>query len=245
MSLLLGQLNVIGRHFSAMAAPAVASTILHGFPTSSTSVLTRFALHLRGIEFEEQTMEVKTRSDGMPDAVGQKPYLEAEGRRIEQPGAIFNYINELHVPGQKSLLPDDLSARAMSRKLATMASTEIAPFGYYRVDRFLIEELKVDKNGLDKWKTHWLEHGFSELEKVLSDPQAMCLDNACIVPKHGTYLVGDSPTMADVFIQPLVHWSQTNPDLAQRVDLSPFPILKKTYENCLQLPAFQKAIPKL
>jgi glutathione S-transferase len=55
--------------------------------------------------------------DGKPHPKGFKPYLESNGTRIERPGAIFNYINEIF--DGPSLLPDDEAGRARCRGLAT------------------------------------------------------------------------------------------------------------------------------
>ena len=211
--------------------------ILHGFPTSSTSLMTRFMLNLRQIAFDEVSLPVIKREDGRPDAEGQKPFLEVNGKRVESPGAIFNFVNEMKVPGPP-LLPPDPHARSQCRRLATVGATEIAPYGFYRVDRYLRDELGITKEGLDKWHKHWLKRGFKDAEHILNSAD----------PNHqpawpGNFLVGNQPTMADIFLQPMVHWSQWNPDPARRVDLSAFPKLQRTYMNAMELDAFKSALP--
>jgi len=96
----------------------------------------------------------------------------------------------------------------------------------------------VPKAGRDKWTKHWLTQGFTYLEEALGEP----VDDV-VLAKPGRFLVGDSPTMADVFVAPQVYWSQNIPDEDQRIDLAPFPTLKRCYENTLELEAFQKALP--
>ena len=57
--------------------------------------------------------------------------------------------------------------------------------------------------------------------------------------KPGKFAVGDTPTLADIFIVPqLANARRVN------TDLSGIPTLLRIDENCQALPAFQQAAPK-
>ena len=77
----------------------------------------RYALNVKGAEYTQEQIEVHLLANGKPDPEGEKPFLKADGRTLEKPGAIFNFVNE-RVAGP-SLLPDDHDGRARCRTLAT------------------------------------------------------------------------------------------------------------------------------
>ena len=54
--------------------------------------------------------------------------------------------------------------------------------------------------------------------------------------------MGDSVTMADLFILPQVHWSQKRQKVP--VDLSLYPNLRACYQNALSDPAFVDSLPE-
>eukprot|EP00191_Tetraselmis_sp_GSL018_P010602 CAMPEP_0177615088 /NCGR_PEP_ID=MMETSP0419_2-20121207/23188_1 /TAXON_ID=582737 /ORGANISM="Tetraselmis sp., Strain GSL018" /LENGTH=278 /DNA_ID=CAMNT_0019112561 /DNA_START=316 /DNA_END=1152 /DNA_ORIENTATION=- len=211
-------------------AVATSSIVLHGFPSSSTSFMTRYALNVKGAEYVQEPIQVTLLQNGKPDPEGEKPYLKVDGEVLEKPGAIFNFVNE-KIPGP-ALLPEDAAGRGRCRTLATLSATEVAPFGYYRAVRFLEDELAVNPEGIIKWRNYWLSHGFSEIEAILA--------------KGGTgrFLHGDSVTMADIFIMPQVHYSQKPTGIGGPFPLADYPILEKCYKNCLEDPAFVKALPE-
>ena len=62
----------------------------------------------------------------------------------------------------------------------------MAPYGYFRVIRFLSDELGVSPEGVQKWRAHWLEEGLQAVEEMLEDPDAICVadsDADCVPPK--------------------------------------------------------------
>ncbi|CAG9463408.1 unnamed protein product [Pedinophyceae sp. YPF-701] len=217
-------LPMLARAFGSAAAPV----ILHGFPTSSTSFLARFALNAKGVKYEQKDLPLVKRPDGRPDAEGQKPHLDVGDTRVEKPGAIFNFVNE-NFDGPP-LLPADTKGRAHSRAIATLCATDVAPYGYYRVTRLLTDKLGVNAEGVEAWHRYWLENGFKEIEGLLA---------------AGKFCHGDNVTMADIFVMPQVHWSQMKSGVLKGgFDLSPFPQLQKAYQQCLATEAFQKALPE-
>mmetsp|Transcript_14178 Transcript_14178/g.40191 ORF Transcript_14178/g.40191 Transcript_14178/m.40191 type:complete len:280 (-) Transcript_14178:231-1070(-) len=218
-------------HEPSVNAAVATGIVLHGFPRSSTSFMTRYALNVKGVDYVQEPIEVVLLPNGKPDPEGEKPYLQAEGEQLEKPGAIFNFINE-KIPGP-ALLPEDAAGRGRCRTLATLSATEVAPFGYYRAIRLLEDDLGVSPEGIAKWRTYWLSHGFAEIEAILQKS-----------PVSGRFLHGDSVTMADIFVMPQVHYSQISSGVGAPFPLADYPLLEKCYKSCLEDEAFVKALPE-
>lgn len=67
-----------------------------------------------------------------------------------------------------------------------LSPPQMAPYGYFRVIRFLSDELGVSPEGVQKWRAHWLEEGLQAVEEMLEDPDAICVadsDADCVPPK--------------------------------------------------------------
>lgn len=208
--------------------------VLHGFPTSSTSFAARFALLARGADFEELVLPIRMRSDGRPDANGCRPFLEEPGAPpLSSLSAILARVDAL--PGEP-FVPADPEARAQALALKEFCTTEVAPYGYYRVQRYLEDELGASPAQSAGFRLHWLAEGFAGLERLLRAPAA----GGAAAP--GKFLVGDAVTVADLVVLPQVHWSQR--DQQTRVDLAAYPLLRGVYRAALREPAFRDALPE-
>lgn len=86
----------------------------------------RFALHARGVPFEEYTLPVKLLPTGSPDALGTRPFLDHGGRRLENPTAILDLIDAVQskVDG-RSFVPVDPAAKAQVQALQEYCMTEV------------------------------------------------------------------------------------------------------------------------
>jgi maleylacetoacetate isomerase len=110
------------------------------------------------------------------------------------------------------------------RAIAQVVACDIHPLDNLRVLRYLAHELKADDAVREKWYAHWIEEGFAALELVL--------------PESGSFCFGDAPTVADVFLVP-----QVANAIRYKVELSPYPRVRRIYEACMQLPAFSMSHP--
>ena len=89
--------------------------------------------------------------------------------------------------------------------------------------KYLESELGQGKEEVEDWYRHWVELGFTTLERLLPD-----------TPFAG----GDTPNIVDVCLVPQMY-------NARRflVDLTPFPRLTAIADRACALPAFVKAAP--
>lgn len=210
----------------AAAAAAAGAVKLHGYFASPTSFLARIGLNVKKVPFEYVPLDLE-HDNRAHKGDGLMPVLEHGAQRVTQTGAIFNYINETWPA--PPLLPPDAQGRARVRSLATFVSCEIQPFGFYRVDRYLREQLGAGEEAVRAWHRHWLGEGFQALEVMLGEKGT------------GRLCHGDSPTMADLFLIPQVHRSQHS---SVGLNLGDYPRVKRVYENALKDDDFARALPE-
>src|SRR5690349_18206011 len=76
------------------------------------------------------------------------------------------------------------------------------------------------------WARHFIARGLAALEAEASQET------------EGTFLVGDAPTLADLYLVPQMYNARR-----WAVDLAPFPTLVRVDAACAALPAFAAAHP--
>ena len=208
---------------------------LFNFHSSSTSFRTRIALNLKGIEVEQVPVHLRWKN-GDQDADEYKarnpqanvPILVLDdGHELVQSMAIIEYLDETHP--EPALLPADPIDRARVRALALWIACEIQPLNNLRTQRKLVELYAADRPSLSRWQLLWVEVGFDALEKMLATD-----------PRTGNFCHGNAPTIADLFLVPQVYNSQ-RPVVG--ADLGKWPIIKRIYDRCLAVPAFDRALP--
>ena len=138
--------------------------------------------------------------------------------------AIIEYLDET-VPGA-SLLPADALGRARVRSLAQAVACDIHPIDNLRVLNYLRNELAQDEASVERWFNHWIAIGFDAIEVRLGEPQT------------GRFMHGDAPTLADICLVPQV----TNAGNF-KLDLAPYPRIRRIYDEAMALPAFANAAP--
>jgi maleylacetoacetate isomerase len=158
--------------------------------------------------------------------LAQVPTLELEnGTILTQSLAIIDYLEQLKP--QPTLYPQGHLARAQSLQLAEMVNSGIQPL------QNLSLLLSLSEFGVDKvsWAQKQIEKGLLALEKV-----------ACQVAQTspGLYLVGESPSVADLCLIPQLYNARRF-----KVDLQLFPRLCEVEANCQRLEAFQRALPEV
>jgi maleylpyruvate isomerase len=207
---------------------------LYGYWRSSSSWRVRIALAYKGVPYEYKSVHL-VRDGGEQNRPGyrsinpfsQVPVLEEDvpgGRpqRITQSMAIIEYLEE-RVPAPP-LFPDDPWLRARVRMLAEIVNAGIQPFqNSPSVLGYVKDTLGADEQA---WARHFLGRGLAALEASAAETAR-------------TFLVGDQPTLADVFLIPQLY-------SARRfgVDLSPLPTLLRVEAACEVIPAFAGARPE-
>ena len=195
---------------------------------SSAAFRVRIALALKGLPYQSELMDLRAKEHLTPEYARVSPLhtvpaLVDDGAALVESMAICEYLEEKHPA--PPLLPRAPLDRARVRAMAQLVACDIHPLGNLRVLRYLSHELKADDAARDAWYKHWIVEGFTALEKLLPDGADFCF--------------GTGPTLADVFLVPQVVNSER-----VKLDLAPFPRIRRIFEACMKLPAFEKSHPK-
>lgn len=204
---------------------------LYGYFRSSASYRARIALNLKGLKYEYAAvnlLEDETESEQYrrinPQAI--VPALEDQGVIIPQSLAICEYLEERFPT--PPILPRDPAGRARVRAITLNIACEIHPLANRRTQVYLGEHFKIGENQLGEWSRHWIGLNFSAIEQMLKDSRAT-----------GRFCHGDAPTVADIFLVPQVFNAGR-----VKLDLAPYPAIRRINEECLKLEAFAAAHPE-
>lgn len=204
---------------------------LHGYFRSSASYRVRIALNMKGLVYEQVSVHLARGVQYAPEfseinPQNLVPVLERDRLRLYQSLAIIEYLEETFP--QPALLPTEPAARSRVRSLAYISGCEIHPLNNTRVLGYLTQTLKLSDQQKEDWYRHWVSVGFTALEKRLSGER-----------ETGRFCHGDAPGFADIFLVPQV--ANAN---RFKVDLQPFPTIRRINENCMSVEAFVKAMPQ-
>ena len=206
---------------------------LYGYWRSSAAYRIRIALHLKGIEYEDVPVNLA------PDAEeqfttgylalnpqGRVPTLVHGDVTLGQSMAILEYLEE--VQPAPPLLPRTPEDRAAARQIAQTIACDVHPLNNVRVLKYLERELAIDEAGRNAWYGHWIRDGMHAIEAMLQ-------------ARHGPgpYCMGAQVTVADVFLIPQLYNARRF-----SVALNDCPRLRAVEKACLDLPAFQAALPE-
>jgi maleylpyruvate isomerase len=203
---------------------------LHGYYRSSASFRVRIAMNLKGLEPERLYHHLRRNEHQTPDYVALNPQallpaLELDGAVLTQSLAIIEYLEETHP--EPPLLPKDPLGRARVRALALAVACDIHPVDNLRVLRYLRGPLSQPEEAVGAWYNHWIAEGFAALETLLARS-----------PDTGRFCHHDTPGLADLCLVPQVVNSRNF-----GLDLAPYPTIRRIYDACLALPAFERAMP--
>jgi maleylpyruvate isomerase len=202
---------------------------LYAYWRSTSSWRVRIGLQLKGLDYEYvpvNLLEGEQHRDEYRalNPAGAVPILELEEDghtvRLAQSMAILEYLEECHP--DPPLLPQHPYLRARARMLAELVNSGIQPLQNLAVLQHVDAVLEGDKKA---WAQFWIDKGLRAL-------QAMAEETT------GSFLVGEQPTLADVYLVPQLY-------AARRfgVDLSPFGLLLRVERAASDLPAFRAAHP--
>lgn len=203
--------------------------ILHGYWRSGTSYRTRIALNLKGVEYRQATLDLRTgaqKSDAYLrlNPQGLVPALEADdGLVLTQSPAILEWLEETRP--EPPLLPRDAAGRAQVRAMAALIGCDIHPLNNLRVLK-AVRGLGADQAGVDAWAGQWIIDGFTALE--------------ALVVRHGEgWCFGATPSLADCYLMPQLYSARRF-----NVDLAAFPRLLEIEARAEAHPAFIAAVPE-
>lgn len=203
---------------------------LYGYWRSLAAYRVRVALNLKGISFEEISVNLaggeqfgEAYSALNPQHV--VPLLKHNGHEIVQSLAILEYIEDMWPNPQ--LLPTTPIDKAEVKALALITIADTHPLIVPRVRNLLNKEWGLDESEQTKWAQHWLSKGNESIEDTLKK-----------LGKYKTYAFGDELTIADIALASHVIGAKLF-----NVDMSAAPILSGIFENCMKLPSFSDAHP--
>jgi maleylpyruvate isomerase len=204
---------------------------LYGYWRSSSTWRVRIALAYKRLGYQYDAVHL-VRGGGEQhtprfqaiNPLGEVPVLEIEDhgvvRRLSQSLAIIDYL-ERTVP-DPPLSPADPFLAARARQLAEMVNAGIQPLQNGGVLARVRDQLHADEAA---WARHYIARGLAALELVGKETAA-------------PFLVGDSPTLADVCLVPQLYNARR-----YAVDLAALPTLLAAEAACLALPAFTDTHP--
>lgn len=204
---------------------------LYTFFRSSAAFRVRIALNLKGLAFESAFVHLRKMEQRAPDYLklnpeGLVPLLLADGLSLTQSLAIIEYLDETRP--EPSFLPRTAAGRARVRSLAQIVACDIHPIDNARVLKYLTDVIKVNKQQLGDWFQHWVNLGLDALETRLARE-----------PETGRFCHGDTPGLADICLVPQVF----NAKRYDKDPLTPRPTIKRIFESCMALDAFDAAQP--
>jgi maleylacetoacetate isomerase len=205
---------------------------LFSFWRSLATFRVRIALNLKGITPDE-VIDVNLMQGKQREAAFRKinpmmalpALIEDDGTVLFESLAILEYLDETHP--NPPLLPKEPKARARVRGLAQIIACDTHPLIVPRVREYLAHEYKVDEAGVLKWGHHWHLEALKALEANLAGS-----------PQTGRYCQGDQITIADICLA-----GQAAGSTYFKVDIAPFPTVKRIVDLCMQNDAFARAHP--
>ncbi|MEM8636284.1 MAG: maleylacetoacetate isomerase [Pseudomonadota bacterium] len=205
---------------------------LYSYWRSSAAYRLRIAMALKGLEFETLSINIApAASEQTGDAFRatnpqmRVPVLDAGNGPMIQSMAILEWLDETYTA--PSLLPGNASLRHKIRAFANVIACDIHPLNNLSVLGALRTDFAADDAAISNWYADWIQRGFSALEHMAQSDSKQ------------TFLFGDTPTLAEVCLIPQIYNARRF-----SVDLTAFPRLVEVDANCLDLQAFQAALPE-
>jgi len=205
---------------------------LYSYFRSSASYRVRIALALKGLSYEYAAVHLLKGGGQQLASVyrelnpdGLVPTLEDGSHILTQSLSIIEYLDELYP--DPPLLPSAPADRAYVRSVALQVACEIHPVNNLRVIQYLKKRLSISDEQKSEWYQHWIDVGFSSLEKRLSSEHRV-----------GDFVYGSAPTIADLSLVPQV-WNARRFE----IPLNRYPVISRLVENAMQLDAFREAEP--
>ena len=205
---------------------------LFSFWRSLATYRVRIALNLKGITPDEvidvNLMQGKQRDEAFAKINPMKALpalILDDGTVLFESLAILEYLDETHP--NPPLLPKEPKARARVRGLAQIIACDTHPLIVPRVREYLAHEYKVDEPGVLKWGHHWHVEALKALEINLASSK-----------DTGRFCQGDQITIADICLA-----GQAAGSTYFKVDIAPFPTVKRIVDLCMANDAFARAHP--
>lgn len=199
---------------------------LYDYWRSSSSTRVRIALALKHIDYKKVTISLIDGAQYQPDYLninpqGLVPFWQDVDINLSQSIAIMEYLDEVYpIP---RLLPNTPIKRARARQYANLISCDIHPLNNLRVKKYL----NFSEDEWMKWYHHWLNLGFTAYQDLLKQQH-----------HHGPFTLNDELTIADLCLIPQIYNAHRF-----KFKMDNFLTLQAIYDACLNIEAFQNAMP--
>ena len=206
---------------------------LYSFWRSLAAFRVRIALKFKKQEFDVISTDLLSGDQFSPDFKTINPQamvpslILEDGEVLSQSMALLEYLEEVYP--DPPLMPQDALARVRVRALCMMTVADIHPLVVPRVRKYIIDEIGLDENGLNRWIGNWTTIGLDAIETHISRNNPT-----------GTYCEGNSVSLADLCIIPQVGAAKMFD-----IDLDPYPHLSRIFDTCMKLPEFYESRPQV
>jgi maleylacetoacetate isomerase len=202
---------------------------LYGFWRSIASFRVRVALKLKGLSFEEISIDILSGEQFEPgyaavNAERVVPTFVHDGHSVFQSLAIIEYLDE--VQPSPRLIPQDAKERAYARSLALMTIADAHPLVTPRVRNHLAKTFGADAHVIEAWGRHWTTEGLATYERLLAHRAP------------APFALGAEPGLADICIAGHVVTAQY-----VKLDLKAYPVVASLAQRCFAIPAFATSHP--
>lgn len=202
---------------------------LYGFWRSIAAFRVRVALRLKGLPFDEISVDILSGEQFKPDyaAISAErvvPTFIHDGHSIFQSLAIIDYLDTLRP--EPRLIPQDARERAWALSLAQVTIADAHPLVTPRVRNHLAKTFGADAHAIEQWGRHWTGEGLATFERLLAQRPP------------SPFALGAQPGLADICIAGQVVTAQY-----VKLELNDFPAVAKLAEHCFKLPAFATSHP--
>jgi maleylacetoacetate isomerase len=202
---------------------------VYGFWRSLASFRVRVALKIKGLEFDEISVDILRGEQFEPEytevsAERVVPTFVHDGCSVFQSLAIIEYLDDIQP--QPRLIPLDAKERAYARSLALVTVADVHPLVTPRVRNHLAKTFGADAHAIEAWSKHWTLEGLAIYERLLARRAP------------APFALGEEPGLADICIAGQVVGAHF-----LKLELTEFPLVGRLAERCFALPAFATSHP--
>ena len=202
---------------------------VYGFWRSIASFRVRAALRLKGLPFEEISIDILSGEQFKPEyaAINVErvvPTFIHDGYSIFQSLAIIEYLDDIQP--EPRLIPVDARERAYARSLALTTIADAHPLVVPRVRNHLAKTFGADARAIEDWGKHWTTEGLATYERLLARRAP------------APFALGAEPGLADICVAGQVVGAHF-----LKLELGAFPAVAGLADRCFQIPAFATSHP--